>query len=205
MKVRTFLIGLCATSLIAFTSCEKDNTKSLSELKSEQSDAIAAFGSANNLSFVELRDNKLPADAKAGVFYRFRNGLYMRIDSWGDRSQTATLNKTMVLAQLKGYQFSKANAKLSTFDNLSNPSIPDLEFAYVYFYNGGDVHYRLVDNVRPIPDYDELMCQGLAFPVSLGLGNGAELSLIIPFELGPSGTYSSGISTYVEKVKYTYK
>lgn len=205
MNIRTFLIGLCATSLIALTSCEQNTTKSLSELKSEQSDAITAFGSTNNLSFVELRDNKLPADASTGVFYRFRNGLYMRIDSWGDLGQVATLNKTKVLVQFKGYQFSKETSKFSAFDNLSNPSIPDLEFAYVYFYNGGDVHYRLVENVRPIPDYDELMCQGLAFPVSLGLGNGAELSLIIPFELGPSGTYSSGISTYVEKVKYTYK
>lgn len=198
-------MGLCATSLVALVSCEENTTKSLSELKSEQSDAIEALRASKGYSFVELEDNKLPSDAKTGVFYRFRNGLYARIDSWGDLSQTATLNKTKVLAQLKGYQFSKEISTFSAFDNLSNPSIPDLEFAYVYFYSGGDVHYRLVENVRPIVDYDDLICEGIAFPVSLGLGSGAEVSLIIPFELGPSSTYSSGISTYVEKVKYIYK
>ncbi|MDY5858356.1 MAG: DUF4827 family protein [Porphyromonas sp.] len=205
MKIKTFLMGLCATSLVALVSCEENTTKSLSELKSEQSDAIEAFRASKGYSFVELEDNKLPSDAKAGVFYRFRNGLYARIDSWGDLSQQATLNKTMVFTQLKGHQFSKGSPQFSLFDNLSNPSIPELEFAYTYFYSSGEVHYRLVENVRPIVDYDDLMCEGIAFPVSLGLGNGAEVSLIIPFELGPSSTYSSGISTYVEKVKYIYK
>lgn len=205
MKIKTILFSSAIAAVIALSGCKGNEGKSLSELKSEQEDAIENFTKSNGFSVVELSTNTLPANATTGVFYRFRNGLYMRIDSWGDRSKTAKLDETNVFTYIKGHQFSLSSQKSLVFDNLSNPAVPEIEFKYVYFYNAGDVHYTLMANTRPIGSYDALMCQGMAFPVSLGIGDGAELSLIIPFELGPSETYSTGITTYVEKIKYIYK
>lgn len=205
MSVRSYLLAIGAVATLVLGSCKDNNGKSLSELKSEQSDAIDAFAGKNNLSFTELSDNALPSNASTGIFYKLKNGLYLRVDSWGDLSKKAELNKTTVYVQLKGYQFSKAASQANAFDNYSKPSIPEIEFNYVYYYSGGDIHYNLVSNKRPVGNYDILMCQGLAFPVSLGLGDGAELSLIVPFEIGPSSTYSSGWTTYVEKIRYTFE
>lgn len=205
MSIKSYILALGAFTALTLGSCKDNNGKSLSELKSEQSDAIESFARQNNLSFTELSDNTLPANVSTGVFYKMKNGLYLRIDSWGDRSKKAELNKTNVFAQLKGYQFTQTTTQANLFDSYTKPSVPEIEFLYTYYYSVGDVHFNLISNTLPVSNYDVLMCQGIAFPVSLGIGDGAVLSLIIPFELGPSSTYSSGITTYVEKIKYTFK
>lgn len=189
---------------MGLASCKDNTGKSLSKLKSEQSDAIKQFQSKNNMKVVELSGNTLPQNIDKSVYYHFKNGLYMRVLDEGNMQDKAVLGETNVFARLAGYRFSLATAQGLSFDNLSKATYPEIQFRYVYYYNAGEIHYNLVTNSRPVDNYDILMCEGIAFPVSL-LGNGARVSLIIPFELGPSSTYSQGLSTYVSEVQYTYK
>lgn len=199
-------MSLGVASVLALGSCSKDDNKSLSELKSEQSDAIEALQGRLSLSFVELKDNVLPQSIDKNVYYHLKNGLYVRVLDAGDTSKKAVKDQTRVFLLIKGYQFSKTQAKSRVFDNLSDASLPEIEFRYTYYYEAGAIHYTPIANTRPILHYDALMCQGLAFPLSLeGIGDGAKLSLIIPFDMGPSATYSSGITTYVEEARYTFR
>lgn len=206
MKIKSSLIALGAIALLGFASCSDDDTKSLSELKSEQEDAIEAFQSRTKISVVELKSNVLPATIDRNVYYHLRNGMYIKVLDMGDTSKPAVVGETTVFARLKGHQFTHNVEQSSLFDNMSVPSIAEIEFKYVSYYNGGDIHFSLISNTRPVSNLDALMCEGLAFPVSLaGVGNGARFSLIVPFELGPSSTYKSGVTTYVEEITYTFK
>lgn len=206
MKISSYILFFGILSVLSLTACRDKKNKSLSDLKKDQTTAIERLVSQQKLVVEKLKDNELPTTIDKGVYYRLKNGLYIRVLDEGDKSQVAKLNETTVFAYVKGYQFKHDAPKVAAFDNISSPSVPEIEFKYVYYYNAGDVHYNLVANTRPIRSYDALMCQGLAFPLSLkGIGNGARLSLIIPFEIGPSGGYSSGLSTFVEEVRYIFK
>lgn len=204
MKIGYSLLLLGALVVMGLASCKDNTGKSLSELKSEQSDAIKQFQSKNNMKVVELSGNTLPQNIDKSVYYHFKNGLYMRVLDEGNMQDKAVLGETNVFARLAGYRFSLAIAQGLSFDNLSKATYPEIQFRYIYYYSAGENHYNLVTNSRPVDNYDILMCEGIAFPVSL-LGNGARVSLIIPFELGSSSTYSQGLSTYVSEVQYTYK
>ena len=65
------------------------------------------------------------------------------------------------------------------------------------------MHFTPKPSTAPVNSYDQYMCEGLAFPASQ-LGDGARVSLIIPFELGPSEFYGSGMTTFVEEARYVY-
>lgn len=206
MKIISYLLGVGLASLALIGSCSKDNNKSLSELKSEQSDAIERLQNNLKLKFVELKDNALPQTIDKSVYYHLKNGLYIKVLDEGNQSKKAELDKTKVFVVMKGYQFRKDTPKGASFDNLSEASATEIEFRYTYFYNAGAVHYTLIPNTRPVVTYDDLMCEGIAFPVSLDkLGDGARVSLIIPFDIGPSSTFSLGVSTYIEELRYTFR
>lgn len=206
MNITSCLWACGLSALLALSACSEDKQKSLSELKDEQTSAINAFKQKHHLRVVELKTNSLPRLIDKGVYYRFKNGLYLRVLEAGDSNQAAEVGKTTVFAVFKGHQFTKESEKTTAFDNLSQADSPELEFKYIEYYNAGEVHYNLVANSRPIVGFDSFMCEGLAFPLSLsGIGNGAKLSLIIPFEIGPNASYSKGASTYVEEIRYTFK
>lgn len=204
-NVRSFLfLGLGLISFVGLPSCSKDEGKSLSELKEEQSDAIASFKANRQLSFIELKGNELPSIIDKNVYYRMKNGLYIRVIDAGDTSKWAEEDKSIIFATFKGHQFTKFASLTARFDNLSQAHIPELEFRYVNYYNGGEIHHAIISNTRPLVNYDSFMCEGIAFPLSLKgvIGNGARLSLIIPFDLGPSSSYSSGATTFIEEIRY---
>lgn len=207
MRTKLYLVALASFAslgILMLSSCSKNTQKSLSDLKSEQSDAIKNFIATNKLKVTELKTNDLPSSIDTETYYHLKNGLYLRVIDKGDMSKKAVLGETNVYALLKGYQFSKETSQTRSFDNLSKANVAELHFRYVYTYNAGDLHFNIVENTRPVLSLDDLMCQGIAFPVTM-LGNGAKVALIIPFELGPSATYSKGLSTYVSELHYTYK
>lgn len=204
MRIKNSIIALGLLAVCGLSSCRDSSTKSLSELKDEQSDAIKDFRNSNRLNIVSRSDNTLPGTIDTSVYYHLKNGLYIRVLDQGDKTHMAKENETHVFMLMKGYMFGKETSQTMAFDNLSKASVPELEFLYTYYYNAGDVHYTAVPNARPLDSYDSYMCEGLAFPASI-LGNGARVSLIIPFEIGPSSAYRTGLSTYVEEVRYTYR
>ena len=204
MRINSRVVALGVLALCSFASCRDNKTKSLSEMKDEQTDAIETLQSSKSLKVVKRSDNTLPLSSLASnVYYRLKNGLYVRVLDKGDMSKLAKVNQTTVYLQMKGYMFSKSVSRTSVFDNLSKADIPELEFTYVNYYNQGEVHFTPKPSTAPVNSYDQYMCEGLAFPASQ-LGDGARVSLIIPFELGPSELYGSGMTTFVEEARYVY-
>ncbi len=203
IKSHMFFLGLAASVLLA--SCSKDNNKSLSELKGEQKEAISTFQREKSISVLDRKNNDLPEITDPSKYYRLKNGLYIKVLDKGNVQKLAVVDKTTVFVQMKGYQFSLNKPRTREFDNLSQANIPELEFKYIDRYEVGAIHYNLVSNVRPVMNYDALMCEGIAFPLSLGLGDGARVSLIIPFDIGPSSSFSSGTTTYIEELRYTFR
>lgn len=206
-KIKQYCVLLLASSAVLFTSCKEDKIKSLTELKKEQATAIKTLINRKSIRVVEAQDNVLPDPIDPNVYYKFSNGLYMRVldrGLVGKEGYKAVINETKVFVEFKGYTFTQAKREISQFDILGDPSYPPVEFLYTYAYQYGETHYTPLPQTSPVANLDHFMCQGLAYPMSL-LGNGARVSLIIPFELGPSTFYASGISTFVEEAQYRFR
>lgn len=82
------------------------------------------------------------------------------------------------------------------------PGFQDTEFIYVDRYSRGALHFILI---KSAPGYslNALMCEGLAFPMSL-LGDGAKVRLIIPFTIGAEINYNRGSTMYCREVRYEF-
>lgn len=224
-RIWTLALGLILAGL-TFSSCEKDKIKSLSELKDEQRSAIGRLISDKGLKIVERKDNTLPEAIDPAVYYHLNNGLYIRVLNQGVNPQLIEKGKTKAYVLLRGAQFTKSNYPGSAFDNLSKASVPPIGFVYDSYYNAGEVHFQSIAQTSPQSTLDVLMNEGIAFPLSIKalgvsggeeekladqgahkarIGHGARLSLIVPFEIGPQSTYSTGTITYIEEVEYIIK
>lgn len=226
LRISSVLYALLGGMLVlGSVGCSKNEVKTLSELKDEQTTAIRRLISTRSLQVVERRTNTLPETIDPKVYYKLPNGLYLRVLDLGAQGKEVKQEETRVYAQLKGYQFTVSGDR-TPFDFYQKASHPPIEFVYTYFYNAGDIHYRALGQTAPQFNYDYLMCEGIAFPISLEdesitperreqlaldrthvarLGNGARVSMIIPFELGPVESYSDGISIFIEEAEYFIK
>ena len=184
-------------------SCKKSNVKPLSQLKKEQRRAIDRLIAKEKFQVISRNDELLPTPIDQNVFYKLSNGLYMRVLDKGS-DEKAVAEKTRVLVRMKGGMFNDSRDTVYTFNSIANPSFDELKFLYVSYYNVGTEHYRAIGSNSFSNSLDQLLCEGVAFPASL-LGNGARVQLIIPFELGPTATYTQGNSIYVEEAQYTYR
>lgn len=222
LKPLLLLLGLVLT----LGSCSSSDIKSLSELKSEQSSAINRLISERGIKVVALEDNQLPSVIDPSVYYLMPNGLYIQVIDPGTTGQIIKKEQTRAYVTFKGFQFSLSAFPGSSFDSYASAQVAPVEFIYRDDYVGGPVHFALVPEGITRGNYEAIMCEGLAYPLSIvdpsvstaeaerlallkshtaRLGNGARLSLIIPFEVGPSSTYSQGISVFMETVEYTIK
>ncbi len=201
-KLTTFFKGaLVALTFAIFTSaCSKNDFKSFSELKDEQEDAIERLISEKKLKVVTLKEAEdFPQNIDTEVYYKFPNGLYMRVL---DRGVGKVEYNSEIALLFKGNVFSWTKSGLPNFDNMSDASREFTYFNYTYFYNQGDVHFRLLPQETGVANLDAYMCEGLAYPMTQ-LGDKAIVSLIIPFEIGPQMTYKDGLSLFVERASYT--
>lgn len=200
---------LCALALLSalplLSSCDRSSRlKPLSELKSDQAEAITKLIASQSMSVVKIKEERdFPTQPRSDVYYMMPNGVYIRVLKTGDMNRRAIVDKTRVSLYFKGYYFAKQTPKGADFDNYSTPALPPVEFLYTQFYSFGFVHFRLLPQTEHPISLESLMCEGLAYPMAL-LGDGAEVSLIIPFEAGPSGTYTQGVSLFVEKALYKF-
>ncbi|MBB6276282.1 DUF4827 family protein [Porphyromonas circumdentaria] len=196
---RTFPILFFVSILFAplLLSCKKEKEiKSLTELLREEEKAIDNFIRSNGITVEEAREGQ--QEFKPDVYYKFRNNLYMCVLDKG--GELAIPEKTRVNVRMRGYMFKEK--KEFSFDNLSNGGYQDTEFLYVDRYNRGALHFIKLPSA-PSSSLNSLMCEGLAFPMSL-LGNGAKVRLIIPFSIGPEMNYEAGISMFCEEVRYEF-
>ncbi|MDO4707380.1 MAG: DUF4827 family protein [Porphyromonadaceae bacterium] len=207
MSYMRFLYFVAICLLLGASSCKDDNKlKSLSELKSEQGEAIRALIDKHGFKVVDLGSvGRLPEKPDPNVYYKIpsASGLYMRVLDVGDQSRRAVDRETKIFVSFKGYSFNKESSLIAKFDILSRPSYPPVEFLYTVFYQYGENHYTLLRQSASVVNYDDLMCQGLAYPMSL-LGDGARVSLIIPFEIGPGASYASGYTYFIEEAEYAF-
>ncbi len=201
-RLNTFFRGIFVTLVVSFltSACSKNDFKSFSELKEEQEDAIERLISEKKLKVITLDEAEdFPQNVDNKVYYKFPNGLYMRVL---DKGQDKVEYDSKVALLFKGNVFSWSKKGLAHFDNMSDGSREFTFFNYTYFYNQGDVHFRLLPQETGVANLDNYMCEGLAFPMTK-LGNNAVVSLIIPFEIGPQMTYKDGLSLFVERASYT--
>lgn len=201
LSLVALLVGL------GITSCkDEQKLKSLSDLKAEQASAISSLVEKHQFKVVDLgASGKLPDTPDPSVYYKIpsASGLYMRVLDRGDKSRRAVDKETKIFVAFKGHSFSKEFPLIARFDNLSRPSFPPVEFLYTVFYQYGEKHYTLLKQNASVVNYDDLMCQGLAYPMSI-LGDGARVSLIIPFEIGPEASYASGQTFFIDEAEYTF-
>lgn len=222
LKPILLLLGL----VIALGSCKDDNIKSLSELKSDQRSAISRLISERGIKVVSLEEDQLPSTIDPNVYYLMPNGLYIQVLDPGSKGQVIKQERTHAYVTLKGFHFTKEIFPAGAFDSYTSARVAPIEFIYRDGYDGGPIHFLSVSEGIARANYEALMCEGLAYPLSIvdtsvptneaehlaldkshtaRLGNGAKLSLIIPFEVGPRDTYSQGVSLFVETLEYTIK
>lgn len=207
--IRHIARALCLMALtalcIGLTSCQESSIKSLSEMKADQQKAIDRLISTQALKVENLSGATLPSPIDHSVYYRMPNGLYMRVIKEGDMTKRAVRNQSKIYLRMKGKMFDHEKESILVPNNYSNAAVEVIEFLYVKEYNQGDLNFSLIAAPNsPVTNLDAFMCQGLAYPMTL-LGDGAEVSLIIPFDIGPSFTYNSGYPMYVEHAVYNFK
>lgn len=183
-----------------FSGCNDSKFKSLTELKRDQRKAIENFINVNKLNVEKLKDNKLPDNINPNTYYLLPNGLYIKVIDKG--AAKPEVNKTHVFLQMEGMLF--LNDTITSFNSISNPKFQPIEFIYRNDYNMGESHFALVNYNLPAYTLEDMMCEGLANPM-VYLGDGARVSLIIPFTLGPVSFYKYGYPMYVKEAIYKFR
>ncbi len=197
-KQITLLLFATFIGVILLPSCRKNkDIKSLSEMLKEEKKTINKLIEKKNFSVKEYEKGQKEFDPN--TFYLFENGLYMQVLNPGKERPIA--EKTRINIRMKGEMILGGNT-LGEFDSLSSGGFQDLEFKYVDRYQRGAIHYLPIASA-PSFTLSNLLCEGLAFPMSL-LGNGARVRLIIPFSIGPSVNYKEGKTMYCEDVRYEF-
>lgn len=204
MKIRSILaVALAVTMAVvasfSLASCEKDKLRSLSKMRSDEKKAIKALIAEKGLKTADYVPNQTSFDPS--VYYLFDSGLYMRVINEGGEKPKE--NETHVFVRMKGYIFPTSEDGMpSEFDNITQGDQQPIEFIYVETYELGEKHFKLVP-APPGYNIDRMMCEGVAFPMSL-LGDGARVSLIVPFGVGPDMMSRDGKTLFVEEVDYVF-
>ena len=183
-------------ALLFLGGCKEKEMKSLTQLIKEEKGNISSFINEQGFSVKEASGEE--TSFEKNILYHFPNGLYMEVIDPGKTRPEA--NKTKIVVRFKGYSF--AEKPLSPFNNLTDGSFQNTEFLYIEAYNRGALHYSLLPSA-PGYSLNSLMCEGLAFPMSL-CGDGGRVKLIIPFLIGPEMAYNAGSSMYCEEVVYEF-
>ncbi len=164
-------------------------------IKAEEKN-IQRFIAENGLKVKEGWDGQTTFDKD--VYYHYSNGVYMKVIDQGGKKAEA--GKTTVLVRFRGKLFSDKD--ILSFDNLSKADYQDTEFRYIDEYMQGALHFQLLP-ASPGENLNGLMCEGVAFPLTM-VGDGARVSLIVPFLRGPELAYSAGATVYFEEVLYQF-
>lgn len=199
---RTIFYAIAGLALLlVMGGCRKNQFRSLLEMKRDQQKAIERLITTENLKVRKLSDVVLPAQPDPNVYYLFPNGIYMRVIDAG--TGKAEAGKTHVFLKLEGKLF-KEDQTINEFNSIANPKYQPTEFLFINQYYMGERYFNLIGSGIPSSSLDYLMCEGLAFPMA-HLGDGARVSLIIPFTMGSETYYKEGLPMYVKEAIYNFK
>lgn len=199
---RTIFYAIAGLALLlVMGGCRKSQFKSLLDMKKDQQKAIERLITTENLKVRKLSDVVLPAQPDPNVYYLFPNGIYMRVIDAG--TGKAEAGKTHVFLKLEGKLF-KEDQTINEFNSIANPKYQPTEFLFINQYYMGERYFNLIGSGIPSSSLDYLMCEGLAFPMA-HLGDGARVSLIIPFTMGSETYYKEGLPMYVKEAIYNFK
>lgn len=196
ISFQTFLLLVVAVLLASSCDERTKNMRSLSRMLSDEKKNIERF-----IGEKGFKVEKGVADQtvfEEGIYYHFDNNLYLRVIEKGTTRPEA--GKTRIVVRFKGFMFGEKTTV--EFDNLSIGGFQDTEFLYIEHYDRGAIHFKLMPPA-PGKNLNAYMCEGIAFPMSL-LGDGAKVSLIIPFLIGPDRASQQGTTMYCEEVRYQF-
>ncbi|MGL4293484.1 MAG: DUF4827 family protein [Bacteroidales bacterium] len=186
---------------IAFTSC--DDNKTYAQKLDDEKDAIRKFVKEQGISAISVSEDQLnnyikyagdwsneENHFKLNQWYKFEDGLYMKIDNYGDTTQMYVnmKNPDLLIRYDSCYN-------LLTFDNFQDTAPMGNNG---WFLEG----YR--------PGYPTQFGTGLVFPIRfLGKGGPAfketpSVSLIVPSKLGLSADQQNVIPYFYKAVDYNY-
>jgi len=203
-KTVLFTAALFCLTLIFF-SCDKSET--YADKLNAQTDAINRFINENN---IVVTDN-FPTDGvfPENVYYSDPQlGVLFRVISWGDKEDLPKINKTDV--SLKYYNV----INLSNMDTVGPYWTNDTQDYVVYPITaryqgiGGSYTQQFYDSDKvPSSNYFKYvyLSPGTMRPLDYNIGNGAEVSIIVPFTCG---SYVQANSLYhpffYKRLKYIF-
>ncbi|MEG1586002.1 MAG: DUF4827 family protein [Bacteroidales bacterium] len=196
MKRITYLCSVLMMGAVAvFTSC--DDNKTYAQKLDDEKDAIKKFIAEQKITFTSVSENallKYQADAanwsegtthfELDKWYKFEDGLYMRINRFGDTTQMySKINNPNIVIRFDSCY------NLLTYDNPSSP-----------FTSNEDTYQAwLLTAWRP--GYPSKFGTGLDFPIRY-LGQKGNVSLIVPSKLGMAVDQQEVIPYYYKTVSY---
>ncbi len=203
---RTVLFIAALFSLTAiFFSCDK--TESYADQLKAQTKAINRFTNDRNITITNVfpKDSIFPEN----VYYNDpQTGVCFRVIKWGDRSELPILNKTEV--SMKFYEVLNI-AEMDTIglywtNDTQDYAVYPLNTRYMGLNGTYSQPFSSSDNI-PSSNYFKYfyLSPGAMRPLDYGIGNGGEVSLIVPFTCG---SYVQMNSTYVpyfyKRLKYIF-
>lgn len=186
------LMIVCGVLLVA--SCSK--TKSYTEYLKDERKAIDRL--IDHEGFKILKDYPSDSVFAENEFVKLDNDVYMHVIDPGDETR-AVLGKTKALCRFEAYGILDSDTAYLLANNLTygltyTYGYPT-EFIFGYnTYSGEYVDYY--------PDY--FVGEGLATPLYY-VGDGAIVSLIVPFKRMGYTFQSQYVPVYFKKVKYTFE
>lgn len=190
--VLSFLMGVGAL----FSSC--NSNKTYAELLAEEKKAIRNFVSVNNISAIDVSDEEVEVytdeaawvgeDAvnnghfERGQWYKFEDGLYMKIVSFGDTTSMFKSRQNIIVRYEKRYN-------LLTYENADSD------------YTSNEEPNSYWEISQWSQNYNGTYGYGVGFPVRF-LGTDAVVCLIVPSKVGTSDDATSVVPVYYENMKY---
>ena len=199
MKRITYLCSLlCMGAAIMFTSC--DDNKTYAEKLEDEKDAIKKFIAEQKIAAVSVSEDALAeyqTDAtnwlpgkkhfEEGTWYKFEDGLYMRVNNYGDTTQMyGKMNNPDIVIRFDSCY------NLLTYDNESSPFFSKED---PYGYMGW-----ILQSWRPGYPYS-VFGTGLVFPVRY-LGLRGNVSLIVPSKLNLQAEQQAVVPYFYKTITY---
>ncbi len=189
------LIALSAT----LSSCSGDKT--YAERLEDEKTAIRNFVANQKISATDVSSEELEVYTDQAAWdeatnkhfelakwYKFENGVYMRINDFGDTTEMFKSRDNIVIRYKETYDL----ISFTNFDD--STALDNLAPDQYWLLNPWTTNYG--NNV-----YTDYYGIGIAFPIVF-LGNNANVSLIVPSKAGTQNDQSAVVPYYYGSVKY---
>lgn len=181
-----YLILSLFSFVVIFSSCSNDKT--YAQLLEQEKRAIRKFMAEQQITATDISNEELEVYTDQAAWdeaenkhfeldkwYHFENGLYMKINDFGDTTQMFQSRDAIIIRFQDRYN-------LLTYENMESTKDDNL-LPYAYW----EIPYWSTN-------YSGTYGVGVAFPIRF-LGEKSSVSLIVPSKIGAGDTYSSDLSS----------